>query len=65
MNGLNAAVALRERLGRRTPPLLISVSGHVEHLKLAAAGTIFHHVLPKPVNSDRLVQVLEDARLME
>lgn len=57
MNGIQAAMAIREALGEACP-VLIAVSGHVGHVELAQGGGLFDHAFRKPVEPDDLVRLL-------
>jgi len=58
MNGIEAACAIREALGERTPAL-IAVSGNIDRIE--RMSTVFGHVLLKPVDADHLLTILRSA----
>jgi two-component system response regulator MprA len=57
MDGVNAALAIRNALGSETPTL-IAVSGHVDVTRLARVNSAFDHALPKPVQVNELLRLL-------
>jgi CheY-like chemotaxis protein len=60
LNGFDAAAAIQERLGERTPRL-IAVSGNVKYVRIASSIGIFHHALTKPVDVEQLTRLLDGA----
>jgi len=60
MDGVNAAMAIRNALGSETPTL-IAVSGHLDMARLARVNSAFDHALPKPVQVHDLVRLLNSA----
>jgi len=60
MDGVNAAMAIRNALGSETPTL-IAVSGHWDMARLARVNSAFDHALPQPVQVHDLVRLLNSA----
>ena len=57
LNGVDAARAIRSRLGSRAPTL-IAVTGHVGIIEAVAASGIFDHSMRKRVDVDALLGLL-------
>jgi CheY-like chemotaxis protein len=57
MNGMDAAVALRQLAGD-PQPLLIAMSGHPDHVLASTCTGVFAMVLNKPIDVDRLLSVV-------
>lgn len=57
MDGFQAAMGIRKALGEACP-VLVAVSGHVGHAKVAEGGVLFDHAFRKPVDPDDLVRLL-------
>jgi CheY-like chemotaxis protein len=59
LDGMQAAEAIRSATSM--PPMLVCISGNVELLTLAEAPSLFDHALGKPLNVQRLTEILHAA----
>lgn len=60
MDGLDAAREIRATMGH-SAPLMVAMTGNTAWLAERDAMQVFDHVLPKPVNIDRLTRIVAQA----